>query len=203
MHNEDKNALRRKLRIIRSSIDQSGRLQAAEKALETAKKLPVFNSSKRIGLYLNMPSEFPTNSLINLCHSRNKEVYCPVILSQRRGHMRFAPIRKQALSKNNMGISEPEFQRKNLRPARHLDLIFVPLLGFDQQGNRLGMGGGYYDRALAFKSNRHATHRPYLIGLAFSQQQLPELHTQAWDIPLDAIITEQGITAFNNKIHYY
>jgi len=74
-----------------------------------------------------------------------------------------------------------------------LDLILLPLVAFDKSGHRLGMGGGYYDRTLAFLAHRRLWRKPHLLGTAYQFQQLETLPTQPWDIPLDGIATEQGV----------
>jgi 5-formyltetrahydrofolate cyclo-ligase len=74
----------------------------------------------------------------------------------------------------------------------------MPLVGFDKAGNRLGMGGGFYDRSFAFKQKRHSC-QPKLIGLAHSIQQVDNLSVQGWDIPVDNIVTELGVSRFINR----
>ena len=71
--------------------------------------------------------------------------------------------------------------------------MFVPVLGFDARGTRLGSGAGYYDRLFAFRRQRVAWHRPLLIGLAYRCQQLPHIERHAIDVPLDLVVTEAGI----------
>jgi 5-formyltetrahydrofolate cyclo-ligase len=103
------------------------------------------------------------------------------------GVLRFAPWPAgAALRRNRYGITEPRGIRHHLAAAR-LDLVIMPLVAFDADGNRLGMGGGYYDRALARRN-----HRRILVGVAFSVQQSPAVPALPWDVPLDIVITEQG-----------
>ncbi len=76
--------------------------------------------------------------------------------------------------------------------ARDLDLVFVPLVGFDATGMRLGMGAGYYDRAFAFLRQRRHWRHPRLIGLAYSFQQVPHIEGAPHDVRLNCVITEKG-----------
>jgi 5-formyltetrahydrofolate cyclo-ligase len=69
----------------------------------------------------------------------------------------------------------------------------MPLVAFDEQGNRLGMGGGFYDRTLAYLKYRQHRRKPVLAGLAHEIQKIGQLTTQSWDIPLDCIITENKL----------
>ena len=92
---------------------------------------------------------------------------------------------------NRLGIDEPQGLR-TLAPRR-LDIVFLPLVGFDAHGVRLGAGGGYYDRAFAFRRWRRAWHAPRLIGIAYSFQQVDTLMAAAHDVLLDAVVTEKGM----------
>jgi 5-formyltetrahydrofolate cyclo-ligase len=96
---------------------------------------------------------------------------------------------------NRHGIPEP-ITFKTL-PVRWLSVVFVPLLGFDARGTRLGSGAGYYDRLLSYRRHRQSWHRPLLVGLAYSCQQWPLIERGHHDVPLDAVVTEEGITMFN------
>ncbi len=92
---------------------------------------------------------------------------------------------------NRLGIEEPQGSR-TLSPRR-LDVVFLPLVGFDAHGVRLGAGGGYYDRAFAFRRWRHVWHAPRLIGIAYSFQQVDRITPAAHDVLLDAVVTEKGM----------
>ena len=103
--------------------------------------------------------------------------------------LRFAPWRAgEALVANRYGIPEPADTRHAL-PADAMTMIVMPLVGFDAHGHRLGMGGGWYDRSLAFRRN-HASPPPWLVGAGFAVQQVDALRAEPWDVPLDAICTE-------------
>ena len=96
--------------------------------------------------------------------------------------------------KNRYGIPEPAHPNKARNfPLRSLDLVLMPLVGFDTQGNRLGMGGGYYDRSFAFLHRHSHWRKPHLMGTAYEFQRLSKLDAQPWDVPLDAIVTEANL----------
>jgi len=197
---DEKSTLRLNLKKTRSSISQKNRLHAEKIVVDHAKKLELYNSSKKIGLYLNMPNELGTTSLLNDAKKTGKDVYCPVIDEQRKGLMSFKQYSNN-LVKNRFGIQEPSATSDTLQ-AQELCLIFIPLLGFDLNGERLGMGGGYYDRLLNFKKTSPTNTKPWLIGLAFDAQYVDSLPTQPWDIRLDAVITESKTHIFNQAIRY-
>jgi 5-formyltetrahydrofolate cyclo-ligase len=93
---------------------------------------------------------------------------------------------------NRFGIAEP--QGTEVLAARWLDVVFLPLVGFDRRGVRLGMGGGFYDRAFAFRQLRSVWHAPRLIGLAYAFQEVANIRAAAHDVLLDAVVTEEGFT---------
>jgi 5-formyltetrahydrofolate cyclo-ligase len=105
--------------------------------------------------------------------------------------MVFCPITSTTkLKKNHFGIFEPDFRNTACMPANRLSLVLLPLVAFDTYGNRMGMGGGYYDRAFEFKRNT-LRNSPKLIGLAHELQKQAQLLTEPWDIPLFSIVTDQ------------
>jgi 5-formyltetrahydrofolate cyclo-ligase len=73
--------------------------------------------------------------------------------------------------------------------AKQMDLIFMPLVGFDKNKNRLGMGGGFYDKTLSFKLKSKNYQVPKLFGLAFDCQEVDYLDSKPWDVPVDGIVT--------------
>ena len=84
-----------------------------------------------------------------------------------------------------------------LLPGISLDLVLVPLVGFDDQGTRLGMGGGFYDRSFATRLFRRYWRKPRLIGVAYELQRVAHLDRQPWDVALDGVVTEQRLYLFS------
>ena len=97
----------------------------------------------------------------------------------------------ERLQRNRFGIAEPRPNRARQRPLWALDLLLLPLVGFDEQGGRLGMGGGFYDRSLAYRQRRTHLLGPRLFGLAHECQKVACLPLASWDIPLHGVITAQ------------
>jgi 5-formyltetrahydrofolate cyclo-ligase len=95
------------------------------------------------------------------------------------------------LVRNRFGIPEPVCGQA--MASRWLDLVFVPLVAFDATGTRLGLGAGFYDRALAWRHLRRSWRGPRLIGLAYSFQQVPAIAQQPHDVHLDAVVTDRGV----------
>ncbi|TCT20111.1 5-formyltetrahydrofolate cyclo-ligase [Thiobaca trueperi] len=187
-------ALRRELRAARRSLTlQQQRRHAASVAKRLA-RARVFLRARRIAFYWPADGELDPRPLLEQAHRRGKTGYLPVLrprLNGRRGdRLWFAPYVPGApLCPNRFGIPEPR-SRRGLRLAWNLDLLMMPLVGFDADCNRLGMGGGFYDRTLAYLRRHRAWNRPRLIGLAHACQQVARIEPQPWDIPLEAVVTE-------------
>lgn len=154
-----------------------------------------FTHSQHIAMYLANDGEINPHWLIEAAWQQDKRCYLPVLGLRPGNRLWFIPYDPDStLVHNRFGIPEPvHARRQRLLKAHSLDLILMPLVAFDQQGNRLGMGGGFYDRTLSFLRQRHSWRKPRLIGLAYEFQRVDRLPSQEWDVPLDAIVTEDRI----------
>ena len=187
----DRKALRKTLRARRRSVSASERARIAQLVALNADRYLHLQAGWRIAVYASLPSELDTAPLIDLARSRGCHIYVPRIDRHSLGRkMRFVELTGRQ-RRNRLGIHEPESFRTI--GARWLDVVFLPLVGFDACGVRLGMGGGYYDRAFAFRRWRAAWHAPRLIGIAYSFQQVEGLTAAAHDVRLDAVVTEERI----------
>jgi 5-formyltetrahydrofolate cyclo-ligase len=152
---------------------------------------PFFLKSKHIACYWGCQNEMSTMPLIQAIWQANKICYLPVLRSDSLlSFVRYDEDDKLKL--NKFFIPEPENTLRIIDPLK-LDVIIAPLLAFDSHGHRLGMGGGYYDRTLAFKKDVQ-NKSPILIGLGYAAQQAILLPTDSWDILLNAVMTEKAIT---------
>jgi 5-formyltetrahydrofolate cyclo-ligase len=191
----DKYTLRRQLKSARNALKPAARHQAARASLRLALRHGLLLRAQRIGFYLPQGGEFDAHPLLNQALWMQRECYLPVL--PRRGRvMRFGRLgRNTRMKANRYGIPEP-LDAHPLR-ARQLDLLLMPLVGFDQQGYRLGMGGGYYDATLAFMHHRRLWRKPRLVGIAYECQGVETLPHDPWDMPLDAVLTERQLYRFN------
>ena len=192
-------SLRASLRARRRAVPAAARERAGREVARHADRILNLRSDRRIGIYAATAEELDTSFLIALALRRGCRVYLPRIdRRQRVRTMRFVEITDRtlamprALRMNRFGIVEPE--GAVLASARLLDVVFLPLVGFDRRGSRLGMGGGYYDRALAFRRLRTFWHAPLLVGIAYASQEIECITPAAHDVPLDLVITERGVT---------
>ncbi|MBT1443545.1 5-formyltetrahydrofolate cyclo-ligase [Shewanella sp. JM162201] len=180
-------AIRKQVRSLRRALSPEAQQQAATQA--AAKLLTQLKDAKRVALYLENDGEISTRPLIEALWQQGTEVYLPLLHPFAEGHLLF--IRYDADTKmqaNIYGIPEPVLACHRLCPAYRLDAIITPLVAFDDSGNRLGMGGGFYDRTLA-----QLPAAIKVIGLAHDCQRVPALPVEAWDVPLPAIVTPSAI----------
>lgn len=192
---EDKRALRRFLRRQRQALSQHEQRLAAERLCQRLKTLPEIRRARRISLYLPVNGEIDPTPLLPWLRQRNVDIYLPVLRPFSAKHLWFVAYRPDTpMVKNRFGIWEPDVrfsaQRRNRLPAWALDTLIVPLVGFDANANRMGMGGGFYDRSLSFMHRPGPS--PTLIGVAHACQQVVSLPVEPWDVPLQAVVSDQG-----------
>ena len=191
----DTKVLRKQIRQQRCALSDSEREHAAFLLCERIASTRAFKQSKHIAFYLANDGEMELTLLIQHAWQQGKHVYLPVLAEPNTQRLWFIPYTSESKLKNNrFGIPEPIHSRKTrLRKTLSLDLILMPLVAFDEQGNRVGMGGGFYDRTLAFLRQRKYWHKPNLLGVAYEFQKQKQLETNPWDIPLQSIATEQSL----------
>ena len=190
----DINQQRRKLRQIRNELSVEALRDASEQLAGQLLRQAAFTRAKRIAAYVGSKGEIDPMPLLHLAHDMGKQCYLPVLHPFLDGRLWFAPWTPQHdMRFNHFNIPEPVFRAHDCCLPQFLSLILVPLLGFDAQCNRLGMGGGYYDRTLAFRRFRRIWKGPHLYGLAHEQQRVELIRTQAWDVQLDRIFTGQHV----------
>jgi 5-formyltetrahydrofolate cyclo-ligase len=184
------------LRARRRAIHGVARAQAARQVALRVSAARLLRPGRRIGLYLASPEELETGPLIALARARGCGIALPRIVSLRHDRMRFHNW-IGAVRRGPLRILEPLGGR--LVAARELDVVFMPLVGFDAQGNRIGMGRGFYDRHFAQRRRQSRWRRPLLVGLAYDVQQVAALPHAPHDVPLDAIVTESTIRRFHRS----
>ena len=181
---------KRRLRNQLSCLEQSS--HAIGLANQICRQQAFLNSSK-VACYLANDGEIDPEYIIRTAWKLRKHVYLPV-LSPFQSKLYFAPYKPgMAMQLNRFGIWEPTCKPAHWINAWQLDLMLLPLVAFDESGNRLGMGGGFYDRSLAYRRSRTRSLRPKLIGLAHELQCEQRLSVNSWDIPLDMIATEERV----------
>ncbi len=193
--------LRTRHRRARRNIGPERQAEHAEAVTRAVLVSGVMTRATRIGLYFANAAdgEIDTLPLLSRLWAAGKTVAVPVVGAG--GEMDFYQVTpRTSLAHNRYGIIEP--RTRGARAGRFLkplslNVLFLPLVAFDDAGNRLGMGAGYYDR---FLGSIPKTMRPLVIGLAHEAQRTAEpLERQPWDMPLDAVATEAGWQAFSRR----
>ena len=190
--NDSPAQLRNHYRQLRLSLDAETQAEHARLLQRRIERLLRYSRPKRIAGYLACKGEISLDPWLQ--NPGRHQAWLPMLYESVEPRLRFAPLRPGLRWKRNRyGITEPDVDWGETRDPRNLDILLMPLLAFDRQGNRLGMGGGFYDRSLAFRRSRRHWMRPRLIGVAHAIQEHPSLPRQPWDVPLDAILTEREL----------
>lgn len=183
--------LRQWLRARRRALSPRQQRQAAEALAVNLLRHPDLYRARHVAVYLASDGEISPEVYIRLGRQRGICFYLPVLHPVHHGRLAFSPYHEDTrLVRNRFGIPEPRFCARTQRPAWALDAVLMPLVGFDETGGRLGMGGGFYDRTFAFSRYRPRL-APRLIGLAHDFQKLAQLPTEPWDVPLHGVVTER------------
>src|ERR1700692_92558 len=183
--------IRKHIRAHRRSLSKTDHGCRSRLAARAVAGLPMFRAGKRIALYLPFDRETDTAALIAAAHRRGVRLFVPVIVDRRPSRIRFYPLGGKT-RRGVFGIAVAERMAHPL-PSRWLNLIVIPLVGVDTAGRRLGMGGGFYDRALEFRRRRRHWPGPHLVGLAFDCQRTDSHFAEPWDLRLDSLATESGL----------
>ena len=192
-------SLRRLLRQKRNNISSSDRAIFDHSINQSLINTALLLRSPKIASYLANDGEPNLDLFIKTSSTGLSHHYLPVLNKQQ---LKFSSYSwGDKLKSNRFNIPEP--LPKHTLPPRLLSTILIPLVGFDHLGHRIGMGGGYYDRTLSFMRNPLYQKKPLLIGIAYSAQKTQDIKPEPWDVPLDAVITEQGLTCFSVKAKHY
>lgn len=194
----NKRELRASLRRARRGITPQQRRQAADNLRRVALTQGLLRNRRRIGFYSPTGEEIDLLPLLNQALWLGKSCFLPIVpgkFQRRLGFSRLTPLPRWYL--NRFGIHE----HWTPRPVRawQLDLLFVPLVGFDDACHRLGMGGGFYDASLAYLRRRKLWKKPLLVGVGYECQKVDEVPADPWDMHLDAVITERKLYWAKNK----
>ena len=180
-----RNQLRQQIRKTRANLTALQQQQAEDSITQQALALIEAQNAQHIALYVSFDGEISTEKLIKTLWAQDKHVYLPVLHPFNSNHLLFLRyLPDTPMLKNKFGILEPKLNVQNVLPLDELDILFTPLVAFDKQGNRLGMGGGFYDRTL--QNWQNVSFIP--VGLAHQCQQVEQLPTEAWDVPLHRIL---------------
>lgn len=187
-----RNALRSSLRARRAALSVAERIAAADGALNSLGQLADFLVDERIAGYWAIDGELPLHRVVADLTRRGQHYFLPCIRKHRQ--MAFARWSSGVEMKaNRFGIPEPVSAGENVLHPGMLDIVLVPLLGFDRSGHRLGYGGGFYDASFAFLRERKEPDSPLLVGIGYAMQEVDAIDACAHDVRLDYIATENEL----------
>lgn len=187
------NSIRKNILQKRLGLSKRQQQQANSTIIRKLQSSLAYENSTHIAFYMPINNEVDILPLLNYALECNKVCYLPVLHPLRKNALWFVPFKlNDEFVINRFGIPEPIRAKHNKRRSpRSLDLVLTPLIAFDENCNRIGMGSGFYDRTFSFKKNHHT--KPQLIGLAYDMQKVKNTFPQAWDIPLDVVVTEKEV----------
>jgi 5-formyltetrahydrofolate cyclo-ligase len=182
--------LRARLREARAKLGAAERIGAAQGVLQSLEQLREFLVDKVVAGYWAVRGEVPLNLVYARTRSREQSYHLPILTDKKA--LVFAPWQNgDAVTVNKFGISEPGVAKAV--GAELLELVLVPLLGFDRAGNRLGSGAGYYDRTFSFLKNTSRPAQPLLVGIGYHFQEVAPMTPHDWDVPMDFIATDREL----------
>ncbi|QHG92400.1 5-formyltetrahydrofolate cyclo-ligase [Coxiella endosymbiont of Amblyomma sculptum] len=186
-----------KLRVLfnrrRGSLSLRERTSASRQICRKIITLHFFNLSQNLAFYKAYNGEVNINIVLTKAQKMGKNCYLPVLHKQ---CLIFYSYTRNTLVKNHFDIEEPDVSQEKSIYLNNLDLIFLPLVAFDEKGHRLGRGGGHYDQSLKSLKNQYLK-KPVLIGVSYECQRINKIPVERWDIPLDLVITEKTIYQFS------
>ncbi len=176
------------MRETRRNLTAEQQQQSAISLVAQFEQHPLICHAKRVALYVASDGELDPQPVIHWCWQRQIAVCLPVLHPFSKGHLLFIDYQPDTpMRLNQFGIAEPALNCQGIVLKSAIDIIFTPLVAFDAQGNRLGMGGGFYDRTLS--GWHHQRLGPYPIGIAHDCQQVSHVPIESWDVPLPEILT--------------
>jgi 5-formyltetrahydrofolate cyclo-ligase len=195
----DEATIRKSMRQLRRALPLKERLAASARINQSVLDLEVIQAAKAIGGFLAFDGEADPLPLMTWANEMQRQVFVPMIVGTQKPLM-FSPWHPDVPMKTNQfGIGEPDVDRDQWVEPRELDVVITPLVAFDADCHRLGVGGGFYDRSFAFLNSLDPGRRhPKMIGFAFELQRVARIIQNSWDVPLDAVVTERQIYYRNN-----
>ena len=186
----DQSAIRSKIQKQRAMLTKDQQSTHSKKICHEILTSGALNNAKHIAIYLPVRGEADPTYLQEFNELSNKSFYLPILSKTNKNHLEFALYNAQTTMKlNRFNIPEPDVAEEELlTDPKKLDAVIMPMVAIDRCGNRIGMGGGFYDRTFEFRKTENC--KPTLIAFAYDFQLIEEQVPQAWDVPSDFIALE-------------
>lgn len=198
----DPKQIRQSIRKARRAIPPPYSKQASYKFSERFAELPTYQSANKIAGFLPFDGESDPLPLMDRAIQDGKSVYVPIIIANGQPLLFAQWTRTVPMKRNQFGIDEPNVDADQLVKPAELDFVITPLVAFDENCNRMGVGGGFYDRSFAFLNDSSDPFEPSrtttLVGIAYELQKVPKLFPQDHDVPLSGVVTELAFYSREN-----
>jgi 5-formyltetrahydrofolate cyclo-ligase len=190
-----KATIRQSIRIKRKNLTAAEKDLAGKLLSEQLANQPIIAKQQHIACFLSFDGEISTHTIIQQIFQQKQFCYLPKLKPYKPNRLWFMPYTPNSkMQANRFAIDEVDQLPNHAIAISKLDVVLLPLVAFDKQGNRLGMGGGFYDATFAHL--RKKQRRPLFIGLAYQAQLVKELPSDRWDLPLDGVCTEKNFYLF-------
>ncbi|PWQ92952.1 5-formyltetrahydrofolate cyclo-ligase [Leucothrix arctica] len=191
---ENQSTIRKHIQALRQALTKEQQVAYSKEICERVIDSGILNKAEHVAIYLPVRGEANPTPLLDFNLYSNKQFYLPVLSSTQQNHLEFAKFDANTPMKlNQFKIPEPDVNESDLlKDPTILDCVIMPLVGLDPMGNRIGMGGGFYDRTFSFKKTSQM--KPLLIGFCYNFQIIAPQTPQQWDVPVDAIATQTSFT---------
>ena len=180
-----KNELRKEKILARDSYSTKERQELSRQIVEHILMSPEFQSAKNVMIYKGIRGEVRLEALENACSAQEKQLLYPLCISDSE-MIALLPEDETAWASGYCGILEPIPERSMEIPPEDIDMVICPCTVFDEQGGRMGMGGGFYDRFLPKCT------KAVVAAVAFECQKAEEIPMEDWDVRMDLIFTEKA-----------
>ena len=189
---ENQSTIRKHIQTLRKALSKEQQSAYSKEICERVIDSEILNEAEHIAVYLPVRGEADPTPLLGFEQCSNKQFYLPILSSAKQNHLEFAKFDADTPMKlNKFKIPEPDVNESDLlKDPKILDCVIMPLVGLDPMGNRIGMGGGFYDRTFSFRKASHM--KPLLIGFCYDLQIIAPQTPQRWDVPVDAIATQSS-----------
>ncbi|CFQ34012.1 5-formyltetrahydrofolate cyclo-ligase [Yersinia bercovieri] len=189
-HALERHNIRKEIRARRRLLTPEQQQHAADLVASHLAAHDKIQQASTVAIFLSFDGELNTGPIIEMLWQQQKQVYLPVLHPFSAGNLLFLRYRPDSqLIRNRLKILEPQLDVREVLPLNQLDVVITPLVAFDSHGQRLGMGGGFYDRTLQHWQQAG----PYPIGLAHDCQRVEHLPSEYWDVPLPEIVTAEKV----------
>jgi len=181
-------AIRNANRSTRAALSSDQITDASLRVSDELWHQPYMSRCKRIATYFAFDGEIDCRYIIDKAWRAGREIYLPVIQNRSLAFAQYCA--NTSLETNQFGIPEPVCNAKQLLTPSEMDVVLAPLVAFDEEGNRIGMGAGFYDRSFSFLRFRRRWTHPRLVGLAHEFQKTAKIKASSWDVPLHSAVTD-------------